>query len=143
MIVSIKQLKAAFNNFAPAMIRAQEIAVKIYAKDRIPKHFTNSGQKDANYKPLTPAYAKAKLARYGAKPILVASGKLKNKVTSGYRVIRRGRNVFLDIKYPRYGSIQRRSGRDFLKLTQRDKRFVIHMLRKKFISLRRHPFSIR
>ena len=142
MIVSIKQLQKAFSNIVPHMIKAQEVAVKLFAEKRIPRHFTFEGQKDAGYKPLTPAYAKQKRKRYGIKPILVASGKLKRQVTSGFRVIRKGMSVLLKVKYPRYGSYQRKEGRDFLKMTPRDKRYVIHMLRRKYKTIRRRPFTI-
>lgn len=143
MIVSIKQLQVAFKNVVPHMVRAQAYAVKQFAEKRIPQHFTFAGQKDAGYKPLTPKYAIAKARKYGIKPILVASGKLKNTVKRGWRVIRRGNTILLNVKYPRYGSYQRRDGRDFLKITRRDSRYIIHMLRRRYITIRKKPFIIR
>jgi hypothetical protein len=142
MIVSLQQLKVAFNNIVPHMVKAHEFAVGLFADKRLPRHFTFEGQQDANYKPLSPRYARQKARKYGIKPILVASGKLKRGIKN-WKVVRNGKSVLLNVKYPRYGAYQRQQGRDFLVLTPRDKRYVIHMLRRRYSTIRKRPFTLK
>ena len=142
MIVSPKQLGKILQNMPSHMIKAQERAVDYFGRKLLKRHFTFSGQKDLQLKPLSPNYSNLKRRKYGLKPLLVASGRLKKKVVGSAQAIRRGNRILLNVSYPRYGAYQRRDGRDFLQVPPRDKRDILVYLRRQYKYFRKNPLKV-
>jgi hypothetical protein len=105
--------------------------LEYYMEKIMVRHFKFGNTTAYNYPRLDPKYAARKLARYGRKPTLVASGKLKREVTSNYRVFRNRRGSWsIQIKIPNYGNFVIEKGFDWRKVNKRDERDLTRYYRK-------------
>lgn len=98
---------------------------RYFAKFIVPRHFTITAPGSYGYKPLSPKYAKYKAKKYPGKPMLVATGRLRREARTGVRVRMRDKKALVQMVFPKYGSYQIEDGRDFTKLSPKDKRDII------------------
>lgn len=110
---------------------------RYFAKFIVPRHFTNTAPAIYNYKPLSPKYALQKAKKNPGKPMLVATGRLRKEAKAGVRVRRRAGKALVQMVFPKYGSYQIEDGRDFTKLSPKDKRDIIRAAFKAYREERR------
>jgi phage gpG-like protein len=145
MRVTVKQLKDILGNYHHTIHKAMLYSVNYFGKVLLKRHFTETGAIELKYKPLSIKYRMRKALTHPGKPILVRSGRLRREVTTTAKAYTKSLgNVLLKVKYPRYGAYQRAKGRDFLKVSERDKKLILRHLKNKFKELRRRkPYSNR
>lgn len=78
-------------------------ALAYYARTLMRKHFASGNSFRYGYKGLSPAYIKQKLKKYGLKPILVATGELKEAVLSTWDIHRVGNRYAISWSVPDHG----------------------------------------
>lgn len=95
-----------------------------YQKNIIKSHFDRGNQTRFGWPPLTPAYAKRKQAKYGDKPMLVATEAMK-KATIGHGTVRVNGDI-INIEWTRlpfYAGFVSRT-REFLDPDQQDEQEI-------------------
>jgi hypothetical protein len=118
----IEKLVYVRKNLSPAV---QE-SLRGWYKDEFPKRFSFGNTQKYGWTPNTAKYEKWKLRKYGPLPQLVLSGKLKQMATKSGRVSYRG----LRLNVPSYAKYQRDLGRDFMRLTPKEKRQIVYNSKK-------------
>lgn len=103
------------------------------------RHFKFGNAASYGYKPLSRKYAERKLKKWGLKPILVASGKLRDDATSNYRVYRIGNKWKIVLNVPEYGKYVKEV-RDYTLINKRDNR-DLNRFWKKDMTKRRERFA--
>lgn len=88
-------------------------AITWYAKTAMKAHFRSGNVFRYGYKGLSPAYIKQKIRKYGMKPVLVATGKLKNAVLNTWNISKRGNRYVITWNVPKYGEYQIEDNRDW------------------------------
>lgn len=99
-----------------------------YVQQRLPLKFKGKLY-NPTYRPLSPKYKKIKRERYGNRPMLVASGKLKYAALHGSKLVKSNNEVVISFNVPYYGKLQIRAGRNWAKFNTKD----IRWMRKRFI----------
>lgn len=122
-LIAIKDAINAIASLPGATSQAVEETVNYYGQKIIVRHFEGYNSLRYGYPPLDPKYAKRKRRKFGRKPQLVATGKLKNSVTASARAKRLSPNqVALIVSAPSYGYHQIKKGRDWISPNRRDMR---------------------
>lgn len=98
------------------------------------RHFEHGNESAYNYPHLDERYLARKRKKYGNVPTLVATGTLKDDVTTRYRIIRRRGKMIMEFITPGYGRYVIEKGFDWKILNQRDlkdlHRVVLQTLKK-------------
>lgn len=88
-------------------------ALTWYAKTLMKKHFQSGNIFRYGYKGLSAAYIKQKIRKYGLKPVLVATGELKEAVLNTWQVIKIGNRYSITWIVPKHGVYQIKDNRDW------------------------------
>jgi len=137
--VTLSQLQKILKPLGYHAELSWEETLEYWCEKILIRHFQRGNVTSYGYKRLDPEYAQRKRRMYGNQPILVASGKLREDVTSKYKIYKiKGKfRVILDVpEYGRYVKeirdytiVNKRDRRDLMRywklnLTNRRKRFV-------------------
>lgn len=112
-----------------------------YLKEAIENQFDTQGGRSRRWEPLSPRYAAQKLRRYGSRPILVASGFMRDEVLSApirNRNAPSGVELFVEVPdyalYHQTGATLHHGGRlpqrRIVDLTEDDARAAVKMLQR-------------
>ena len=132
---SIKEIQDLLIWTKKSLSPANQQATREFLKEDLPKRFDYGNTSKYGYKPNKPSYESMKASKYGKKPQLVATGKLKNDVINNYKVNKDG----IRLKYPVYGKYLIKRGKDFTKMRQQDfknistrtKKIILNWMKKR------------
>ena len=129
----LRQVALHISKIQDDVIEATAIAAKMYYDKLLAYHF-----KSNNYKALSPEYKKWKDKHYPGKPILVATGELRDATLRTGKVVKYKKSVKLVFDLPDYGEYVMIE-RDFLTPTAEEFILVINRIDKELqrISKRR------
>jgi hypothetical protein len=134
-----------FNKIVEALpehiVACQYFGLEYLGEKVMVRHFEPGNESAYNYPKLDPKYLARKRKKYGNVPTLVATGTLRDDVTSRYRIIRRRGKMIMEFTAPSYGRFVIVRGFDWKLLNERDlkdlHRVVLQTLkkiRKQFVS---------
>jgi len=141
MSSTMKDLKNAANAIRkPALMDDVYEAIRKTLELYIKRDLTNRfrGRRfNPNYPRTKPSYQRRKAKKYGFKPLLVATGRLKVTVTRSARVQGRKQNMRIRVSSPEYGKYLRNRGFDFIQpQTTKEKKALKKYLLKTLSKLR-------
>jgi hypothetical protein len=119
--VNIDQVPFIIETLIPHSDKSIKETLSYWAEKILIRHFQFGNQAAYGYKSLSPKYLARKEKKWGRKPILVASGKLRDEVTGNYRVYRYAGKWKIVLKVPEYGNYVREV-RDYTLINKRDQR---------------------
>ncbi len=128
----LKQVALHISKVQDDILEASAIALQMYYDKLLKYHFTSN----SNYKPLTPAYKKQKDKKYPGRPILVATGELRDRTLRTGRVVKYKKSVKLVFNLPEYGQYVMIE-RDFLTPTSEDFVTIINRITKECNKIQR------
>jgi hypothetical protein len=100
------------------------------------RHFQFGNETRYGYPPLSPEYARRKIKKHGLQPQLVATGYLKDMVTTLYKVYHIGGKYRVVFKIPQYGKYVTEV-RDFTIVNNRDKKDMLKFFNRDFANRRK------
>jgi len=133
---------AALNTFERDLIQAQIAAIQYYIDVIIIRHFIPGNLARYKYTPLSPEYRKWKFKNFGNLPVLVLSGRLRDRMRAG-RVTREGDRVRVRFNIPEYGRYQLAAGRNFIDPNAADYREMEKVLKRELTRIRKARIKTR
>lgn len=139
--VTFKQLNKIVQKLPEHIIAAQYFSLQYLGEKIMIRHFEPGNEQKYDYPSLDPKYLARKRKKYGDVPTLVASGKLKDDVTTKFRIIRRRGKLLLEFETPDYGRFVILKGFDWTLLNKTDLKDLhrvciqtLKKIRKEFVS---------
>ena len=106
-------------------------------KNILARHFQYDAIYRYNYPALDPKYARYKLRKHGPKPILVATGALKQSIIDSVKITRKGKGHFqITVDPVVYGKFVKET-RNFLALNEGDTKDLFKMFNDTFKKIRK------
>ena len=127
----LRQVALHISKIQDDVIEASAIAVKYYYDKLLKYHFTSN-----NYKALSPEYQKWKDKHYPGRPILTATGQLRDACLRTGKVVKYRKSVKLVFQLPEYGEYVMIE-RDFLSPTASDFVSIINRITKECNAIQR------
>lgn len=139
--VTFKQFNKIVEALPDHLVACQYFGLSYLGEKIMVRHFEHGNESAYNYPHLDERYLARKRKKWGNQPTLVASGTLRDDVTSKYRIIRRRGKMIMEFTAPDYGRFVIIRGFDWKLLNERDlkdlHRVVLQTLkkiRKEFVS---------
>ena len=135
--VSLRQLRVIIERLPGHVEAATKDMLEYWMQKIIVRHFQFGNATEYNYPRLDPKYLERKRKLHGRKPMLVASGLLKEQVTTSYKIYKIRNKFRVVMKIPDYGKYVRNI-RDFTLVSKRDRQDMTRYHRKSLIKRRRN-----
>lgn len=136
--IKMNQVKLVIGSLSTDIDKSIYESLKYCAEKIMIRHFQFGKQSAYHFPKLSPKYAARKLKKYGKQPILVASGELKQKVITDYKIIKSGKILKLTFDVPNYGKYVIEGGRDWRVLVERDRKDIARFRWNTFYKLRKN-----
>lgn len=138
--VTLKQLNKIFEKLPGHMNLSMFDALDYYMQKIMVRHFQFGNEAAYGFKKLNPVYAERKRKKFGNKPMLVASGTLKDNVLSRYKIYKIAEKFRIVLNMPTYGRYVQEI-RDFTIVNQRDRKDMMHFWKKSLVERRKRFVS--
>lgn len=133
--VTLPQLQKILARLPGHSEQATKDMLDYWMQKIIVRHFQFGNDTAYGYAPLDPKYLERKRKMFGRQPMLVASGELKDAVTSRYKIYKIAGKFRIILNIPEYGRYVR-SIRDFTIINQRDRKDMLRQWKVAMIKRR-------
>lgn len=134
--VTLGQLQAILARIPYHQEKSVKEMLEYYMQKIIIRHFQFGNETAYNYPALNPKYLERKRKKFGNQPMLVASGVLKESVTSQYKIYRIRGKFRIILKVPGYGKFVKEL-RDYTIINSRDRKDLLRYYNKTFNKIRK------
>jgi hypothetical protein len=123
-MVSLGQLQKILKRLPGHKDESVKEMLEYFMEKIIIRHFQTGNATAYNYQKLDPKYLKRKQKLYGNQPMLVASGVLRESVTTMYKIYKIRGKFRVIMRVPGYGKFVKEI-RDFTIINKRDKKDLL------------------
>jgi hypothetical protein len=138
--VTLGQLQAILERLPIHKEESVKEMLEYYMEKIIIRHFQFGNDTSYGYPKLDPKYLKRKQKKWGHQPMLVASGTLRESVTSMYKIYYIRNKFRIVLKIPNYGKFVKEI-RDFTQPNRRDLKDLMRYWKKDLIKRRMNYVS--
>ena len=134
--VSLGQLRKIVESLPLHTEESWKETLEYWMEKIIIRHFESGNETAYNYPKLDPKYLERKRKIWGNQPMLVASGVLRESVTSMYKIYKIKNKFRIIMNVPGYGKYVKQI-RDYTIINKRDKQDLMRFWRKDMTKRRR------